>query len=152
MSDIIIPDAIEPVVAYKALVVLPGYRLRSPSKYFEWPKREKAVARCFRQNHPGHEMVGQLCRCGIYALDITQRHRLLGYFGHRHVIVRLALWGRTAIGTTGWRAEFAYPQEIVAWTCTNYAARKVAEDYGLGIVMDNPRKHWCIHPKEEMAE
>ena len=132
MSDIIIPDAIEPVVAYKALVVLPGYRLRSPSKYFEWPKREKAVARCVRQQMAGHEMVGPLCRCGIYALDLTQRHRLLGYFGHR--------------------AEFAYPQEIVAWTCTNYAARKVAEDYGMGIVMDNPRKHWCIHPKEEMEE
>jgi len=153
-TEIIVPDSIEPYIAYKSLRAVDNTWLRSPSRSFLWPAQEKAVARCHRgaiREGDAHQIAGKGCSCGIYAVPYEERQRLRGYFNGYHVIVRVALWGRITIGTRGARAQFAYPQEILAWTCSDSRARILAERYGIGIVMSNPRREWTNLDNEEAA-
>ena len=153
-TEIIIPDSIEPYIAYKSLSAKHDQWFTSPSRSFIWPEREKAVARCHHgvmREGDAHQIAGKGCSCGIYAVPYEERRKLGGYFNNHHVIVRVAMWGRITIGTKGARAQFAYPQEILAWTCLDQRARRLAELYGIGIVIDNPRKLWIEDQPEEEA-
>ena len=152
-TEILIPDSIEPYIAYKALRVS-NMTLKSPSRLFVWPARERAEAKCYRgmlREGEGHLIAAKPCSCGIYAVPYEERYKLRGYFQRYHVVVRVAMWGRITIGQTGARAQYAYPQEIVAWTCSTQRARKIAELYGMGIVMSNPGREWLKVQQEEAA-
>lgn len=142
-SPIVVPDSIEPYIGYKSLVVceletlnsVPELVLCSPQQGVSWPKKQRLVAGhppYTTENHPQHHSVAaSQCLCGIYAVDHPSM--LAGYFGFGCVAVKVALWGRTTKASHGARAQYAYPQEIIAWAVSDELAQKVAEEYGIPI-------------------
>ena len=144
-SEPIIPDSIEPYIGYKALRVSEfDNRLYSPAFPYSWPAGHKASALCFQfplphlADAPQHD-----CWCGFYAASAIWRRRVEMYLhAEQGVIVRVALWGRTIVAEKGARGQFAYPQEIVAWTCHNEKIQAVAENYGIGLAAKNKGFWW----------
>ena len=127
-----------------------GPRLRSWSHSAEWPAVRKMEARCrslksvlrparsHEAPQPGHS-------CGIYAArdraDVEAMLRQLGEVGptfHRlaAAIGRVSLWGRVIENTGGWRAQFAYPYDLVLFGGDEGLAaglrRRYAVDVSLG--------------------
>lgn len=110
----IVPDSIEPYIGYKCLKIVGGH-LRSLAFPTDWPPAQKLTAVCHNgPYHPhGWPSPAELCGCGIYAVDTVGAASY--YFGSGRVMIKVALWGKTVMGTTGARAQYAYPQEIVGW-------------------------------------
>jgi len=147
LSEPIIPDSIEPFIGYKALRINPhNDRLYSPVYVAEWPQKERAVAQCNRyESHYGMTSPVSHCRCGFYAVRSDLRQGVTLYIvPASSVVVQVALWGKTILYTGGARAQFAYPQQIVAWTCLDEQAERVAESYGLELVRPNYGTDWLV--------
>ena len=87
---------------------------------------------------PGHG-------CGIYAFRRREDaeallHRLgpVGPAGGRlaAAIGRVSLWGRTIENTGGWRAEFAYPYDVVVLGGDRALAGALRSDYAIDVSLD----------------
>jgi hypothetical protein len=100
--------------------------LRSMFKYETvWPGRAPLVGKCLCQPHPSpHEApgIGAGEPCGIYAVKdrettrawqsyVSSSPREARHFGV--VIGRVQLWGRIVRHEHGYRAQFAYPGDLV---------------------------------------
>jgi hypothetical protein len=144
----IIPDSIEPYIGYKAFHVYPIDDLFHSTTFpFHWPPQEKAVARCGKSRFHDDVSPADGCRCGFYAAPLDYRVPLVSYFDFTQgVVVRIALWGKTMMHTGGVRAQFAYPQKIVAWTCPNKKIKRVAKNYGIKVASVNLGIEWLRHP------
>src|SRR4051812_15584555 len=59
-----VPDAIAPIVAYRAWTADTDGRLRSPMTGEPWVPRQWMVAQCPRGGHPAPV---ENCTCGLYA-------------------------------------------------------------------------------------
>ena len=110
------PDAIEPVIGWRAWALA-----RSPSGEPElrpivysgetWPARHVAEARCPPHGRAGHRPPEAECTCGLYAVDGLGR--LPAVIGRDVTVVgSVAMWGRLLEHDAGFRAEFAYPQDL----------------------------------------
>ena len=143
-SEPIIPDSIEPYIGYKALQVSAySNLLHSPAFPFVWPAGHKAVASCFQFPPTHSDAPHRDCCCGFYVANAVWRRRVSMYLHvGEGVVVRVALWGRTIVASKGARGQFAYPQEIVAWTCHDSKIQAVAENYCIGLATENKGFWW----------
>lgn len=214
MSEIVVPDTIEPVIGYKSLLVIRDQEgrpvLRSPQQQMFWPRGQKAVASHsgvtsawgwklvkgkgkkappeilasgfggnpgishtsvvytsaassgFSQASfliqppekprtvppPGHNWsweetphpaASERCGCGIYI--VSEIRGLMSYFKENCVVARVALWGRVTTAAFGARGEFAYPQEIIGWSCSAESAEEVAAEYDIPVRRDGEFEH-----------
>jgi hypothetical protein len=90
-----------------------------------WTPQLPAVARCL---HEGHERVPDPeGNCGLYAFKSFATLRSL--WGVATVVGTVALWGRVVEHQFGYRAEFAYPQQLrlVCAECLRSGAATSAE-------------------------
>ena len=135
----IIPDGIEPVVAFRSWYLGDAGTLLSMN-HTAWPVRQTMEAKCERQgkaisgftmmsgrsgttmlidfsevdnlNDDGEQHTpGESCSCGIYA---AKRIDLaMSYFsGPQCVIGEVYMWGKIIEGTEGWRSQYAYPKTL----------------------------------------
>jgi hypothetical protein len=111
------PDAIEPVVGWRAWRVARGADglVLVSAVYDEvWPAGEELVALCHKRRECQAPAPG--CTCGIYAGGAleAEKHRVgrdeRGILGR--AVGEVALWGRVVEGRYGWRAERAYPVRL----------------------------------------
>lgn len=122
------------------------FRLGSPQQHSVWPFRNQYEASCEetpttegfytgspeKSDPPPHQ--GHMC--GIHAEK--EANECLGYVQYDavnlgsgnyqlgSVLVKLAIWGHVLEGTTGYRAQYAYPVEI-------YLPDKLADTIGVGL-------------------
>jgi hypothetical protein len=120
----IVPDAIEPFVGWRAWMYWPIYQpgktptIVSLTRYNPcWRPGVPMVATC---TYGGHEPPGAGCSCGVHALASPHdgrwpfgEYELLQWSISLVLIGRVALWGRVIEGEYGWRAQYAYPREFV---------------------------------------
>lgn len=74
-----------------------------------WPRYEPLVATCQGDPFKDHDAPHYGCECGIYAYNKPNNSQLKP---DACVWGEIALWGRTFICPNGFRAEYAYPQNI----------------------------------------
>jgi hypothetical protein len=123
---VIVPDYVEPVVAWRAWYVVDGGLSTSLSSVVhrtQWPRRTPLVATCRRLRigiwpfkRTTHDAPAENCTCGIYAgrLDALRQY-LPDCFVAREplpVVGRVLLWGTVHEHELGWRASHAYPQVL----------------------------------------
>lgn len=123
MTDVA-PDVAGPVIGWRAWAVTREHgrhRLRSVVAPTVWEPGVALAARCLRPRFRPwrrHAAPAESCECGIYAADLSgaleyARNAGGGYFSSMRVFGSVALWGTVAEHEHGWRAEHAYPAEIV---------------------------------------
>jgi hypothetical protein len=120
--------SIEPILGWRIWHVdprpgRPG--LRSWSQTADWPAGRRLEAGCrslLGLGWRGHGAPRPGHRCGIYAFrerrDAEVLLRRLGPVGRAAgrlpaAIGQVSLWGRVIENTGGWRAQFAYPYDLV---------------------------------------
>jgi hypothetical protein len=150
-----VPDAIEPVLAWRAWRVVgpaDARRLGSVVREMAWPVRSPALAVCEepfwrRLGGPAarlHAAPHLGCACGIYASrEPAEAFRQVAPPSRRSAAVAIGqvrLWGSVVEGPHGWRAEPAYPAAIhVLLRDTGRAARLAAESDAVALgVYDVP--------------
>lgn len=131
----VVPDAIEPVRAWRAWRIAQtadGLRLQSitfPGTTY-WPARERMVAECRRTASIKRCLASPKtdCSCGIYAARTVADARPYvnswnlsrEYAAEKPVgatvwlaIGRVDLWGKVIEHDQGWRAQYAYPRQLL---------------------------------------
>ena len=118
------PDAIEPVVAWRAWFVHreegTPYRLDSVIHRCPWPVRQELSASCLttRGNVAKRHFapLGR-CQCGIYGA--ASLDRLANYLGQGlgplpriQVVGLVSLWGTVLVHDHGWRGSHGYPARL----------------------------------------
>jgi hypothetical protein len=102
----LVPDAIEPVVGWRAWQPYGMGALISPLYISAWPWREPFKAACFGKGH--HRAPVKSCECGIYIAKDLQK---AGQYGCT-TIGKVYGWGKVVEHRLGWRVQYAYPKEI----------------------------------------
>jgi len=154
------PDYIEPVIGWRVWRTRTsndGTALVSAFHDHRWPFRQHADAVChafklpWRNRHLAPE---EGCRCGIYGVaaeTFAQGSSSLGPPGvYFPVLGPVAMWGKVVVTRHGWRAEFAYPQQLFVPVLgrRRHAARRLADNlasYGVPV-------HLLDTPAESLAE
>ena len=126
------PDYAEPLIGWRVWCVVEtrvGLLLASVIHDHVWPVGRETLARC-EHSHPAPDPE---CGCGIHAA--REPAAVLSYLRGRdelstvaRVLGRVQLWGRVVEHEDGWRAERAYPLDLVGG---DYA--RVADDYAFGL-------------------
>jgi preprotein translocase subunit YajC len=113
-----IPDYISPVVAHRVwrwdaarLASLNGEQWL-PDRAVEARCRVVPAARYLRGVHRSTEVPDRNCTCGVYAAKNLEHLRQLGY-ADRGICGEVYLWGKVVEHKLGWRAQFAYPKNLV---------------------------------------
>jgi len=127
-----VPDLIEPIVGWR------GWRLHGDmlmGMHFPviWEPEKPLIA---DSSYCGinHEIPGENCMCGIHATKDREGLRLNYLMGLPDIYGTVSLWGRVAIHSRGYRAEFAYPKEL--WV-SDERLIKVLGWYNVPIIMEN---------------
>lgn len=130
MTEFSIPDAIEPIVAWRywRLGAADGRLCSLTGRHQRWEPAQALEARCRFDAVDRSEWRYQLvsgfspdphaaphegCTCGLYAarsLDDLRGQPLFGL--SRMVVGQVALWGKVIPGQFGYRAQFAYPKRL----------------------------------------
>jgi hypothetical protein len=138
-----IPDLVQVITAYRAWRVesVNGQvRLSALGMDVVWEPRQKAEAVCMqwaswkmgrllsKEACPlEHEAPDFHCCCGIWGFKSIENLRLaLGRTYRPSVIGKVSLWGRVIETENGFRAQYAYPEQL--WVCE---ASSPAEELGL---------------------
>lgn len=112
------PDYFEPVVGWRVWRVVRyrgRYLLASLFVNVAWPPGAALEAACHHFIRQTHRPPEESCHCGIYATQLAQidwtsvSRRPLRPFA----IGRVSLWGNVIEAERGWRAERAYPLDLV---------------------------------------
>lgn len=123
---------IEAVVGYRAwnVPLFGGGELQSTTRGDKWPAYERYEASCASAPCKGIQ-----CTCGIYAYkSIEEAKSGFGPTDSRYsnrVYGSISLWGRVLECTNGYRAQYAYPKEILD---TGALARQMASRYGVPMI------------------
>jgi hypothetical protein len=111
-----IPDYISPVVGHRVwrwdetgLKSLNGEPWL-PGQHLEARCRVAPAARHMAE--AANEVPHRKCTCGIYAAQNSKHLRQLGYASYG-VCGEVYLWGAVVEHTLGWRAQFAYPKDLI---------------------------------------
>jgi len=115
MDPFPIPDYLSPIVAYRTWQLsLDGLFSLNCT---EWTPGERFEAECKNgyDDYAGldHAVPAEGCTCGVYAAKNFQHLIDIGYLGHGGVHGEVYLWGRIVECELGWRAQFAYPKNLV---------------------------------------
>lgn len=149
------PRVGDPIVAWRVWSVEEDERsgllcLRSIHYGVRWPRRRPMRAHCIEQWRRGQPTIdlqphqapsaAGTHACGIHALKEAEgTNSWLATAGAdaTKVIGRVALWGRVALHESGYRAEFAYPLDLLVlqptpeWVDAEEMALKLADGYGV---------------------
>lgn len=130
MTGFSVPDAIEPVVAWRywRLGAGDGLLRSLTGRHQPWAPGRAFEARCrfddVDRSEWRYQLVGGFspdphpaphegCTCGLYAarsLDDLRGQPLFGL--SRMVVGQVSLWGKVIPGQFGYRAQFAYPRRL----------------------------------------
>jgi hypothetical protein len=129
LSDIRIPDAIEPIVGWRYWrlghdgrlrsltggqhVWVPGQAIEAGCRFADADSRDRRLQLVPGYGVGPHASPGAGCTCGLYAS--RDLHRLRGQilFGLRRMVVgEVSLWGTVIPGQHGYRAQYAYPKRL----------------------------------------
>lgn len=102
------PDYVQPIVAWRAWRVS-GMKLQSLGRDNIWePKKAMSAENC-----RSHEAPLSNCGCGIWSFNTLEElvEAVQGY-NSKPVVGTVSLWGRLIQCEHGWRAQYAYPQEL----------------------------------------
>lgn len=154
----IVPDAIEPVTAWRAWCVErrpEGLRLRSVIRATcVWAPRVALEATCVNWGQHEEPSPFESCHCGVHALFDAKGVRPYLYSQETsegdvwRVFGRVKLWGRTINGTRGVRAQYAYPYSLalpsrafgfdpLRMADREEIARELREAYGVPVVVES---------------
>lgn len=147
----LVPDAIEPAVGYRAWRVGADGLLHSVTMSAVWEPDKPYEAECGSGRE--HECPDPKCTCGCYAAATFNRLFSMGYAaggygwygeGTRQTVIvgTVSMWGIIIPGQHGWRAQYAYPKKLLI----PYSAYKLLvplkEKYGVPAQLFNAlRKH-----------
>ncbi len=145
MSNLGVPDAIGPIIGWRAWRVerIANVAILQSVVYDEvpWPPRRYLVATCPGEDESDHVVPEENCTCGIYAARdrptlIDMRY---GDYGPADikVIGEVGLSGKVIVGQYGYRASKARPLRLYV---PRMLWRLVAdlEHYGVPIKLTNP--------------
>jgi hypothetical protein len=102
------PDYISPVVGFRVWQ-WDATGLKSLNG-IQWHPAEAFTAECRSQGC--HEVPQSDCTCGIYASKTFDHLHRIGYT-HDRIRGEVWLWGAVVEHEEGWRAQFAYPKNLV---------------------------------------
>ena len=146
------PTSLEPILGWRIWHVDPrpgGPRLRSWAHSVPWPAGRRMEAVCRSplslvlpsRSHPaprkGH-------RCGIYAVrEREPAETMLHEIGEAGPLAgrlpaalgRVSLWGRVIENDGGWRAQFAYPYDLVLFGADESIAAGLRRDYAVDVAL-----------------
>jgi hypothetical protein len=122
MKDFVIPDYVSPITAYRVWQ-LDSLGLKSLNNA-QWFPGQPFEAKCAvteqqraRLAATGDsfcepcEIPGDNCTCGVYAAKSLEHLIEIGY-NRYGILGKISLWGKVSIHKLGYRAQFAYPQEL----------------------------------------
>jgi hypothetical protein len=99
-----------------------------------WPKYEALVASCNGDPFVVHDAPSVGCQCGIYAYNKPDNPQLKA---DAAIWGEIALWGKVLICPDGFRAEYAYPQNIfmkdVGTKTVRAFAAQIEKEYGVPV-------------------
>jgi hypothetical protein len=137
--------------------------LRSPFRSSTWPLREPLHAECLGLNLPGrrsgrrHDAPGDECRCGVYGATYRELRAFLRTSLVRPsslpVLGRVQLWGRLVGNEFGWRAEWAYPEQLLVSTLSDnaFAIAEALEAYDVRVsVLDARETFSTLNPETRL--
>jgi hypothetical protein len=134
------------------------YRLRSLTQPGHWPPRRRLESRCHGRDgarSPAHEPGPQAsCECGVWAFQSRESaEEILQRYAHSTSVLALGralLWGRIIEQEKGWRAQYAYPVEVVIHGGTAEMANDLVEAYGVPVSLeaspDDDAAAWSAAP------
>lgn len=130
----------DPVIGWRYWQVTTGTMVLSSvtQKQWVWKSGEAFRAACV---WTGHAAPAEDCACGVHgSMDLTslRDHGLCLAPGTPLVMGTVALWGKILPDRRSWRAQFAYPTEllVVRETVTEGALESLVdglEDYGVAV-------------------
>jgi hypothetical protein len=131
------PDYFEPLIGWRIWHVTKGGQIRAAVIGTTWP-----AFKALQATHDGHEQcygIGS-CHCGAYAYrtEAFARADMDDLGALSYIIGKVALWGRVAVHTRGYRASRAYPVEFLYAKGCDGAA--VANAYGVPFTEDQTWK------------
>jgi len=146
------PTSIEPVLGWRIWHVDPtpgGPRLRSWAHSTEWPAGQKVEAHCrsilgLALPAWSHAAPRKGHACGVYALrDRAAAETMLHELGEAGpafnrlpaALGRVSLWGRVVENVAGWRAQFAYPYDLVLFGADDEIAAGLRRDYAVDVAL-----------------
>ena len=112
-------------------------------KFWEPQTANRAVCSNYRTRH---EAPWPGCRCGIYGFKERERaERALHRYARDDLsgwaLGRVSLWGRIVDSEHGWRAEYAYPYDLVVFTRNRRIPRELRDVYAVDVsVAEAPPK------------
>jgi hypothetical protein len=110
-----------------------------------WLPRKRFEARCDGRPSPywqpygdraAHHAPESACECGIYAFKARVDAELLAREKVDHDVIavgRVSLWGHVLETEHGYRAEFAYPYDLVLLGGTDELARRIRSAYAVDV-------------------
>jgi hypothetical protein len=103
-----------PLIGYRVMTVLPPGFLRSLHQDWVWGPKEIQAAVCANTSHPA-PCRGCLCGFNAYKTiqDCAQELVVPAESSSQRVMVRVNLWGRVHVYQQGYRAQYAYPVELI---------------------------------------
>ena len=126
----------EPLVGWRVWRVV-GDSLRAAVWGTEWPPLARFEADCLDLRPAEHASPGRGCDCGVYAFKRRKDAELLARekVDPKDVLAlgRVSLWGRVIETERGFRAERAYPYDLLLLGGTEQLARKLRNRYAVDV-------------------
>lgn len=106
------PDLVHVITAWRAWRVS-GEKLQALGQNDIWEPKKILEAKC--STAQGHRAPQKACECGVWgfkSLDNLIAALKAGNYHKQSVIGKVSLWGRVIETENGFRAQFAYPEEL----------------------------------------
>ena len=135
---------VEALVGWRVWRVV-GDTLRAAVWGAEWPALTRFEAECHDRPSPftepdalpePHESPGRSCDCGVYAFKRREDAELLArekVDGDVLALGRVSLWGRVIETERGFRAQRAYPYDLLLLGGTEQLARALRNRYAVDV-------------------
>lgn len=132
---------LEPIVGWRLWQVVAGERSGHQlaawtSDRLVWPPRARAESHCLSAGPRAHLSPEPGCRCGLYAFGSRELAEGAIAAEMRPIpiaIGRVSLWGRVVKHRDGWRAQYAYPYEVLLLDDDPVLARELASTYAVDV-------------------
>lgn len=153
----------EPEVFFEPLLGWRTWRVERHSLYSlnwdtPWPAQQRLEGGCgFGSQAPGgfsmHEVPFRSCHCGIYAFKTRAQAESLA----RRVldlswdiltdeeavaIGRISIWGRIIETERGYRAQYAYPYDVIVLGGTERKVQEIREFYAADVSFEEVPREW----------
>lgn len=152
----------EPILAWRCWFTLPTEGLLRPiyKRGLAWKPQETQEALCADEVHAAPD---DACRCGIYSVC----HPMLlqeVHWDHAPpkgvkplpgivVVGQVALWGKVIQHERGWRAQYAYPKQLYAFTDDATLAGSLRDRYQIPVAFGHEAARlWRLLPRPAVQE